>query len=232
MYLKNNIDLRIVTSLAKSQFLQTQHYYLKQIYENIDSFDEGTREIILLNCEVWFKYLCRLERFFIFTSNELDKRYIITEFKITYIEIQDVIRTNIIVFGYADEYTLLFKQTTDIVFDALRLLLDQFELKHLDTKDIYKKISQLLSLYIQSIVYIMHELQNLKTKKELPFLSMTDFCLELFKFDIYPIIERAKMYNRFFGITEFKIKKYIDKDIPIQCLDILKQENFTIISIE
>ncbi len=154
MYLKNNIDLRIVTSLAKSQFLQTQHYYLKQIYDNIDSFDEGTREIILLNCEVWFKYLCRLERFFIFTSNELDKRYIITEFKITYIEIQDVIRTNIIVFGYADEYTLLFKQTTDIVFDALRLLLDQFELKHLDTKDIYKKISQLLSLYIYKVLYI------------------------------------------------------------------------------
>ena len=232
MFLKNNIDLRIVTSLAKSQFLQTQHYYLKQIYDNIESFDEGTREIILLNCEVWFKYLCRLERFFIFTNNELDKKYIIIEFKITYIEIQDVIRTNITMFGYADEYTLLFKQTTDIVFDALKLLLDQFETKHLDTKDVYIKISQWLSLYVQSIVYTMHELQNLKSKKEPAFLSITDFCLELSQFDIYPIVERAKLYNTFFGTTEFKIKKYIEEDIPDKCLDIFKQENFTIISIE
>lgn len=232
MYRKNNIQFRVVSSLSKSQFLQAQHYYLKLMYDNPDQFNSYIREIVLLNYEVWFKFITRLERFFIFSSNKMDSEYILAEFRTSYIEMQDIIRTNPEVFYYNENNIAVFKKTTDIFFSVFRRLLDSFNNHNIDSIEAYPSIVKMLSLHVQNNIHIVYELDSIDRKSEAPFLSITDFAIETLQYDICCIFERAKLYKEYFNISEFKIKNYLNTEIPSQCLDNFNDSGIVISSIE
>lgn len=223
-YIRDNISLRKASSFAKSEFLQAEHYYLELITTGSFIFDDITRQIVLLYYDNFFKFVIRLERYFIFTENNLNQNYIFAEFRSTFTDIYDIMRSNPIEFGDNDNYIKQVQESNDIILDALGILCKN--LQGMNTDEIFIKIINFTNLYIQDLIHILHEIQNLKTQLEPPFLSMTSYIFQLLPFGIFGLTHRANLYRKFYGVNHFVIKKYID--IPDSCIENLEQNNFTL----
>lgn len=220
MYLKNNIQFRIISSLSKSYFLQTQHYYLKLMLDDIESFDIYSREIILLNFEMWFRFITKIEKFLIFSAEPVNIEHILYEFKHTDMEIQDIIRSNPKSFDNQDKKLNIFNGITKIFYTFLELSL----VKYKNQSDLFSFISKMLALYIQNKIHITADLHNHS-------ISATDFCLELQTYKIPLLYELAKLYNVYDSRQIFKIKNYLLTDIPLDCLKPFKDSDLIIDSI-
>jgi hypothetical protein len=133
-------------------------------------------------------------------------------------------RSNPNEFGNNDNYIKQVQELTDIVLDACNIL--SKNLQGMNTDEIFIKLVNFTNLYIQDLIHILHEVQNLKSKLEPPFLSMTSYVLQLLPYDIFTLTHRADIYRKYYGINKFVIKKYID--IPIGCLEDLQKNEFVI----
>jgi len=228
MKMNNNINFRIVSSASKSQFLQNYSYYLKNI--NGEIFDECAKYRIILNYEYWFNFLNVLEQYFI-TTKSIDISYIITEMESVNLNIHNSIDANTHQFSLhcCDK---IFCEITITLFKSLKELFINELLQNPDTIAFFSIATRWISLYLQSIVYIIYELQTIKTGTETPFISATDFYLEAMKDDFCFTYDRARIYNKYFKIKEFKIRNTTNMEIPKHCLDMFKENHFNIITIE
>jgi hypothetical protein len=75
----------------------------------------------------------------------------------------------------------------------------------------YPKIVNIISLYLQEIMLILHDYDNnVFSKREQEFLSITDMCINnsLEINSEYYLIDRAKFFNKEFNINKFILKNY------------------------
>lgn len=228
MKTNNKINLRIVSSASKSQFLQNYSYYLKNIDDDI--FDDCAKYRIILNYEHWFEFLNVLEKYFI-TCDLIDIDYIISEMEIINSNIYNSIDKSSQQFSLhcCDE---IFCEIISTLFKSLRELFIELLAKNPDRIGFFSRATRWVSLYLQSIVYIIYELQTIKSGVEIPFISATDFYLEVVKDDFCFIYDRARIYNKYFKIKEFKIRNVTNMEIPKHCLDMFNKNHFKIITIE
>jgi len=222
------INFRIVSSASRSQFLQSYSYYLKNI--NDDIFDECAKCRMVLNYEHWFEFLNTLEKYFI-DCDLIDIEYIISEMKNTHSNIYNSISTNNEKFSLQC-YDEVFHEIDSTLFKSLCELFITTLMKNPDRIGFFNNASRWLSLYLQSIVYIIYELQTIKTGVDIPFISATDFYLEVMRDDFCFIYDRARIYNKYFNIKEFKIRNITNMEIPKYCLDMFDENHFKIITIE
>lgn len=239
MYTPNNIRFRIVSSSVISQFKQDQAFDFNELINNYDvySFSSEARETLLLNYELWFKFICRLEKMIIRTMHSNDSlegivpsidalvRDVVTE-------MDEVVNTNPTVFG-ANNFpsrtiALAFKPFTDNISEVVKRCKD-------DTMYLaFPKIVNAISGGLHNLLCILHEIEALRTPEVSDdFLSLTDTAFEVSKnLNVCPILERAISYRDYFGIKSFYIKNYTHQEVPNDLVERLKSNGFEVTKID
>jgi hypothetical protein len=228
MYTPNNIRFRIVSSVAIAQFKQDQAFDFNELINNeAYSFSTEARETLLLNYEVWFKFICHLERIFIRSLHNKDLilsladvlRNMAVE---TLKEVNDVIQTHPSIFHSSDPTTALVAKAhlpfSEHVFATIA------ESKDSNMYVAFPKIVNAISNSLHNLLFILHEVENLKKQDGNAFLSLTEEILEIREQrGIFPLCDRAKLYREEYNVQDFLVKNYTGKPVDPVIVGILQE---------
>lgn len=235
MYSPNNIKFRIVSSSVIAQFKQDQAFDFNELVNNhdVNSFSKESREILLLNYELWFKFICRFEKMIIRTLHSNDSIDCIVDCLECLISdlltnAKEIINTNPAIFS-TNEYPA---QITEFAFKPFvdNILATIKECRN-DTMYIaFPKVVTSISTALSNLLCILQEIEVLRT---LPthddFLSYTYGAIDVKeRMNICPLLERANLYRSKFGVTTFAIKNYTKDQIPQGLIDDFCLEGFVI----
>jgi hypothetical protein len=237
MYTPNNIRFRIVSSAAIAQFKQDQAFDFNELINNeAYSFSAEARETLLLNYEVWFKFICRLEKMMIRTLHANDllgeltlsidmlARDILTE-------LEDVIQTHPTIFNATSPTTQLIAKAhfpyTNNVFDVISSCREQTMYLA------FPRIVNAISNSLHNLLFILHEVENLKKEDGHNFLSMTEEVIEIWNATgVCPLQTRAALYYVTFNAYEFSIKNYSGVPINPECIELLTAVGIVVKSVD
>lgn len=233
-YIKNNINFRIVSSNAISQFKSAQAFDFNEISCNGREFSEPTREILLLEYEYWFKWILRVEKLFLLlnvadSAVELEKP-LVTSIDYLLSDIEEVISYYPEQFSHElINYVSIFHQT------YLSVLISQIK-KHLKSEvySAYPQLVNCVSSFLQQIVFILHDYDNnILSKKDNPFLSFTNISINAAELNGYSnLVERAEFFKEHFNINNFVLKNYSDVTNPESIIKKLTDSGINIIDIK
>jgi hypothetical protein len=234
MYSPNNIRFRIVSSSAIAQFRQDQAFDFNELINNTEySFSSEARETLLLNYDLWFRFILRLEKVLIrhHTGEQLGRlvehiemfaREIVTD-------IHEVMKTNPEIFDTNSvRWNIVDKAITSFYDHVLRQI-------HKCTEDTmytaFPKIVIAISNALNNLLFILHETENLKNGHY--FLSYTDEAVEIYVDGFpCPLIQRAKLYQDAYGESTFVLKNYTKKPVVDKCIDNLAEAGAIVTSID
>lgn len=235
MYTPNNIRFRIVSSSAIAHFKQDQAFDFNELINNeAYSFSPEARETLLLNYELWFKFICNLEKMMIRTLHSNDLLGDMTESigqlaKDVLVELKDVIQTHPTIFNSTAPTTSLVMRAhapfSENVFDVIAGSSN-------NTMYIaFPKIVTAISNMLHNLLFILHEVENLKHDDgdHNDFLSMTQEVLEIWRITgVCPLQTRAKLYSETFAVNVFGLKNYSGQPIDPTCFELLGEVGITI----
>lgn len=211
-YQRNNILFRIASATAISKFKSIQAHSFWQLNRKELNFNASAREVVLLAYDRFSQWIYRVERICLTAvSSEHEVNTLVPSLIASFIDEQRI--TQIVIESHRD----IFKNGVDayirIINDYTSHIIDEYfnSLNGKNILDIYTSTVEITSKYLQHILVAMHEFNNnCVTNKVKPFISMTDFCLELTKPEIklLPCIERIKFFKQHSQHTEFLFKFY------------------------
>jgi len=233
MYTPNNIRFRIVSSCAIAQFKQDQAFDFNELINNdAYSFSPEARETLLLNYELWFKFIGRLEKMMIRTmhSNDAIGELVVAMdalAKDTLTELQDVIQTHPTIFNTESPTTALIMKAhrpfIEHIFDTIGKSRD------LSMYLAFPRIVNAISNCLHNLLFILHEVENLKKAQGENFLSMTQEIFEIWGVTgVCPLQTRAELYSKAFSVNEFFIKNYSGRQVEPLCFELMGQVGVTI----
>lgn len=233
MYTPNNIRFRIVSSSAIAQFKQDQAFDFNELINNeAYSFSPEARETLLLNYELWFKFICRLEKMMIrmMHSNDALGDLVVSMdalAKDTLMESEDVIRTHPTIFNSGSPTTALIMKAhrpfIDHIFDMI------VKSRQLSMYLAFPKIVAVISNCLHNLLFILHEVEKLKKNEGENFLSMTHEIFEIWDITgVCPLQTRAALYRKEFAVNEFFIKNYSGRKVEPQCFELMSDVGVTI----
>jgi hypothetical protein len=227
-YTPNNIRFRIVSSGAIAQFKSDQAFDFNELINN-DSykFSAAARETLLLNYEVWFKFILRLEKILIRSlksSEKLGELVLILKEAAKDIlnEVKDVVHTHPAIFTSDDHsMTLIGRAHNPFVENVFA------EILSCSTESMYTafpNICAAISNSLHNLLFILHEVENLKHQEDYGFLSMTEEVVDIWaKTGTCLLADRAVFYKDIFGVDTFYLKNYSGKPISPLCYDIMEE---------
>lgn len=236
MYTPNNIRFRIVSSAAIAQFKQDQAFDFNELINNAAyKFSAPARETLLLNYELWFKFICRLERLMIRTLHSADKLGQLTETievqaKDIMLELDEVIKSHPGIFNAGPQTILIQKAHTPYIEQLYAEIRDCVN----DTMYIaFPKLVTIISNNLHNLLLILHEVDNLVMKNESPFLSFTDEVFPIWdRTGVCPLQTRSQLYRNEYDISEFVLKNYRGIPVPPACFENLAKVGITINGID
>lgn len=236
MYSPNNIRFRIVSSAAIAQFKQDQAFDFNELINNeAYKFSAEARETLLLNYELWFKFICRLERLMIRTLHSNDKLEHLTETieiqaRDIMVELDEVIKSHPSIFN-AGPQTLLIQK-------AHQPYIENFytEVRGCKNDTMYlafPKMVTTISNNLHNLLLILHEVDNLVCEHQAPFLSFTDEVFPIWdRTGVCPLQTRSQLYYKEFDVNEFHLKNYRGVPVPQACFENLGKVGIKIIGID
>lgn len=225
-YILNNIGFRISSATALSKFKAGQAFDFNELVSMKDnfSFSSASRETLLLNYDLWFKWILKLEASFLKQEKDI-MNIIMDSLRSQYISVIDIMASHPKVFT-----NCIIKQI-GVAHIPTNLLLD-YDVREVSEENTYvafSKIVSAISKKLHRLLFELHEFEFAQRPGE-EFLTFTNSSLSAFnKIGMYPTIERAKFYKEEFGVSTFSIKNYasvftIDKSV----LDILSANDINI----
>ena len=225
-YILNNIGFRISSATALSKFKAGQAFDFNELVSMKDnfSFSSASRETLLLNYDLWFKWILKLEASFLKQEKDI-MNIIMDSLRSQYISVIDIMASHPKVFT-----NCIIKQI-EVAHIPTNLLLD-YDVREVSEENTYvafSKIVSAISKKLHRLLFELHEFEFAQRPGE-EFLTFTNSSLSAFnKIGMYPTIERAKFYKKEFGVSTFSIKNYasvftIDKSV----LDILSANDINI----
>lgn len=228
-YTLNNISFRITSSTALSQFKAGQAFDFNELIRlNKDYFSRASREALLLNYDLWFRWLLRLEKTFLVKESNVsllnESDTLIVSLKYQLDEVVEVMKHHPTVFNESIIRLMRIghKPTNALFIEGVReALLDNIFVA-------YPKIVNLLSKKLHGLLFELHEFEFAQKPGE-EFISFTDTSrVSYTKLGYYPTIERAKFFRDEFNIKDFVIKNYANEDINASVLKLLADNNITV----
>jgi hypothetical protein len=233
VYTPNNIKFRIISSTSLAQFKHDQAFDFNELINNdAYSFSSESRETLLLNYEVWFKFICLLEKIFIKSVHTDDTistlastiHYVAID---TIAELSTVIKQHPEIFRkHSSPHGIINTAHTAFVNEVLRVIDGCGD----DTMYIaFPKIVSAISSSLHNLLFILHEVEKLNNKKGHYFLSLTDEILALTKNSkSNPLVDRAVMYQDTFGVSKFVLKNYTNSELSKGFFEQMDEAGITI----
>jgi len=235
MYSPNNIRFRIVSSSAIARFRQDQAFDFNELINNeAYSFSAEARETLLLNYDLWFKFILRLEKVLIRNHQSTEKLGALVEHIEMFAhevvtEIDDIVRSHPTIFDSHSKSSHAIRKAYGLYHEYLLKLL--LGCRGDSMYVAFPKIVNAISNCLHNLLFILHEVENLK--KGNAFLSYTLEVDELIDaLGHCPLTYRAKLYHETFGIDQFVIKNYTSGEVNDFCIDWIYKEGCGVSRIE
>lgn len=235
MYTPNNIRFRIVSSASLAQYKSDQAFDFNELINNSEySFSQESRETLLLNYELWFRFVCRLERILIRNEKAQDHLGELADHIRMFAgdilsELDDVIQGHPSIFHLHSKTTV--KKAYSVFIDYIYQVIDESKTESMYVA--FPKIVTAISNSLHNLLFILHEVEHLRKGMGENFLSFTDEAEDIIKkLGICPLITRANVYRSVFGVAEFKIKNYSSIEIDQSCVEYFISQGFKLTGVE
>lgn len=217
MYTPNNIEFRIVSANSIAQFKSNQAFDFNEVLHNDKcKFSSDSKELMLLNYDVWFSFILKLEKIFLNIkdlepiSQELIN-FLLLEVNETLLTIDNVASSHPELFN--PKILKIINKTHKCYIDHTKETINKSTgiSIHIAFANIVNSISESL----HEMIFELQECEYLlnKTKKEkTAFINLTNVSHNS-PFEFNQLVERTKIYNTAFGIKNFVVKNYTDLDI-------------------
>lgn len=220
-YASNNIQFRIISAHAISQFKADQAFDFNELVNNpVYKFSNKNREILLLAYDKFFNFIMQLEKMFVRHStqnniNENTLKEVISAYDECIIDIESTMRDHMDFFD--ETSTQIIKSThkrfTNFTRDIILSMVNNSILIAFPT--ILNAISDMLN----SLLCQIHEvdfLLNNTSENKLPFLSFSQACYDMSILGIDILLERVKIYKKYFPHQkQYTIKNYTSYTINV-----------------
>jgi len=132
----NLIDFKIKSSLSKLYFFHSYNFYLNSIEKEVE-FNEEDKNIIILQYDSWFFWLSQIEE------------YLLNEKKISFSTISK---------KFIQNYNKLKHNELEVdLKNKIILLINDLDEQECTNSQAFEYIAKWLSLYIQSLIYLIYE---------------------------------------------------------------------------
>lgn len=224
-YVPNNVEFRIVSSRAIAQFKTDQAFDFNELVNNpAFCFSHASREILLLNYEMWFKLVMKLERLMIRRDStrpigeELVK-YILTMVEDTLHGITDVMDVHEATFNAAAKQIVRRTNAQFVHYINRQVASCEGHTIYVAFPTIVNSISNAL----HNLLFQLHEIEHLLNGGRPAFISYTSECADIYAHLGERVLHhRGAIYRELFGVTDFVIKNYSHDAVPQECIDCLR----------
>lgn len=201
IYQRNNIEFRIVSSSAISQFKNLQASSFYQLARKELDFDESAKEVVLLSFDRLSQWLTRIERVCLshfHNKNGQTIEYLTETILASFLDEQNVmmgvVETHPNIFdNRCQRFVKLIQLYTSLIFAAaLR------SKAHRGIDELFIFVVDLVSEYLQHMLLCMHEYNNNVIKKTTPaFITISDFSLRTLYVNssCTPWVDRANFFR-------------------------------------
>lgn len=221
MYIPNNINFRISSSSAIANFKKDQAFDFNEIANGNFKFHKVSKEILLLNYEIWFKFILRLEKLFVRNHIETEgitkelASHIITLADEAIGEIEDTMISHPVIFDSAARN--IIKETHAIFIEYIFSTIKQ---RVNDLVPVaFTAIVNVISESLHNLLFQLHEyealvkIKNNQSEDTIPFVSYTSTCKKVHEaIGQFPLEHRMQIYKKYFGSNKYIIKNYTTAD--------------------
>lgn len=201
IYQRNNIEFRIVSSSAISQFKNLQASSFYQLARKELDFDESAKEVVLLSFDRLSQWLSRIERVCLshfHNKNEETIEYLTETILASFLDEQNVM------LGVVETHPNIFDNRCQRFIKIIQLytsLIFSYALRskaHAGIDDLFIFVVDLVSEYLEHVLLCMHEYNNNVIKKNSPaFITMSNFCIRQLYVNsaCMPWVDRVKFFR-------------------------------------
>lgn len=240
----NCIDFRIHSSKVLKEWKENQSFQLSQISEGKFFFSPDKKEILLLQYDLWSRFLYEIENYIIELMNlhnekssdimkKEDIDNIISLAEKTFTVYDNAISTNINK-NFDSEFSGIWlrvhTKTNKMIISQLKSLLGYSYIIF------YTMITKFLSKMMHYTLMEIHEINSLckhnnsDINKEPPFLIVTPLDETYSKFYNTSLThERYKVYKEFFDMSKVYFKNYSNEKIDIKTFELIEQDGSEIL---
>lgn len=212
-FIKNNIQFRIIASIALESYKHNQAFLLNELCFGTYEFGGTAKEALLLLYDVWFRWTLKVERYCLASGKALTARDI-SRLETEAQEAQETVFS--IMVSHPKDFDEKFLEVwrgTHKHIDAYILGVIRSQQEKPATEAFPAIVSQ-LNNYLTSTLYELHEIDSIVQGKQ-PFLSFDELAVRYYeKAGLSIPLERYKVYEELLGIgPDIELKVYVgDKD--------------------
>lgn len=215
-YVPNNINFRITSSHVMSKFKSDQSFDLNEVVNNKNyRFTKESREILLLNYDIWSKCVARLERVCIthHDATGLSESFLYTVRHIidnAFSDIHDIVISNHFLFD-KQQFDIL-KQLAEFHRNIMKKGVDSCVGKTIYYA--FPKIVKVISACLHNLLFQLQEIEVLISESTEKIVNISDdFDNALgVNTDYDFLIKKIEVYSTAFNVSEFVLKNYADID--------------------
>ena len=216
VYQRNNIAFRISSADAISKFKAVQMHSFFQLVRKDLGFNDAAKEAVLLEFDRFSDWMFKSERICLAMNGKFNEQSI-ASFYTSFTDEQSLIES--VMVRYGDVFSDKVVKFTKLIHRYTAKMMTE-KIKQIENSEIDKGFVDMVSFvgdYLQHFLISMHEFNNnLMSKKEQPFLSIADFCInggENKEFNADACISRANFFIENNVDNEFVLKNYSEKDM-------------------
>ena len=212
-YHRNNITFRIASSSALAKFKNMQANAFSQLTRQDIAFDSASKEVVLLEYDVFSKWLYGIEKYLLSADERTDvtdflKREVFDSYKQNLLIIENIIEQ------HKDTFSDNVLEFTKLVHDYMTGFVKLAIAKKVNAipAKAFGQIATILTCYLEHMLICMHEYNNnCVTKREHSFISLNDSCLHFraneFN-ELEPLIQRINFFKKHYALNSFMFKDY------------------------
>lgn len=220
MFVRNNLQFRILSSVCISKFRDTQAAALNEIeFNKRYKFHEVSKSALLLQYDLWFGWLIHVERVLVKQpensplSNDTTKSIIASAETVEIHSYDHILKREKEVFS--EEYLKGHFSVRKFSFDAFKSELDKVSGQVIGNA-MYSLTHALITM-MENSLYELQELDHIlfSENREDSFLSIQTWDLNLLKeTNNCVVLKRGELFCKVYGVSKFNLKNYTLDDTP------------------
>lgn len=222
MYRENNINFRIASACAISDFKAAQAHAFLQVCRKEFDFGLSSREVVLLSYDRMSKWLMNLEKDFVMEEGldlpTITQKATLLSMMSEFESIEQICLDNPYVFttDILQFLKIIHSYSQPIIFEELGKAMKN------NPSRAFVACANLLSEYLQHVLISMHEFNNNVVLKRDPFICISPFCLPKTSSKFIALQTRAAYFKSVLHKDcDFLLKNYTSVDLQEQTISAL-----------
>jgi len=231
-FTENNIQFRVISSKLLERYKGAQSFVLSEMIHGKFKFSKTSRELAILIMDTTFAWLIQIENYII-RDNEKTFNIDAVNFSIKSFEEMDMY-----ILSLVDKHHDIFSENVSIPWRMIHKT--QTELaktviksaEGLSDLEAFSTIANVIIEMIDTMKFQLYEIDSMNNQTKKPPLCLTDLCiLSVSEFDLFPMLERARVYNDVFKVDSgFYFKNYSQESNPFTYIKKLEDAGIKIVN--